>query len=46
MGVKISNPVKALWPASASEAAISKLDLARYYEAVAPWMIEHIRGRP
>jgi bifunctional non-homologous end joining protein LigD len=46
MGVKISNPEKALWPPSRDQAAISKLDLARYYEAVAPWMIEHIRGRP
>jgi bifunctional non-homologous end joining protein LigD len=46
MGVKISNPEKALWPASGNATAISKLDLARYYEAVAPWMIEHIRGRP
>jgi bifunctional non-homologous end joining protein LigD len=46
LGVKISNPEKALWPASRTETAISKLDLARYYEAVAPWMIEHIRGRP
>jgi bifunctional non-homologous end joining protein LigD len=46
MGVKISNPEKVLWPGSRNQAAISKLDLARYYEAVAPWMIEHIRGRP
>jgi len=46
MGVQISNPEKALWPASGDQAPISKLDLARYYEAVAPWMIEHIRGRP
>ena len=46
MGVKISNPEKALWPASRDQAAIDKLDLARYYEAVALWMIEHIRGRP
>jgi bifunctional non-homologous end joining protein LigD len=46
MGVKLSNPGKTLWPASGDQAAISKLDLARYYEAVAPWMIEHIRGRP
>ena len=46
MGVKLSNPGKTLWPASGDQAAISKLDLARYYEAVAPWMIDHIRGRP
>jgi len=46
MGVKLSNPDKALWPANGDQAAISKLDLARYYEAVGSWMIEHIRGRP
>jgi len=46
LGVKLSNPGKTLWPASGDRAAITKLDLARYYEAVAPWMIEHIRGRP
>jgi bifunctional non-homologous end joining protein LigD len=46
LGVSISNPDKPLWPASQATAAITKLELARYYEAVAPWMIEHIRGRP
>ena len=46
MGVTISNPDKALWPATAGTAAITKLELARYYEAVGPRMMEHIRGRP
>jgi bifunctional non-homologous end joining protein LigD len=46
MGVSISNPEKALWPATAMADAITKLELAKYYEAVGPWMIEHIRGRP
>jgi bifunctional non-homologous end joining protein LigD len=46
MGVPISNPDKALWPATAGSEAITKLELARYYEAVGPWMMEHIRGRP
>jgi bifunctional non-homologous end joining protein LigD len=45
-GVQISNPDKPLWPATNAAGAITKLELARYYEAVAPWMIEHIRGRP
>ena len=46
MGVPISNPDKALWPATAGSEAITKLELARYYEAVGPWMMEHIHGRP
>jgi bifunctional non-homologous end joining protein LigD len=46
MGVKISNPDKPLWPATKGHEAITKLELARYYETVGSWMIEHIRGRP
>ncbi|ACK50682.1 DNA ligase D [Methylocella silvestris BL2] len=46
MGVAISNPAKELWPADGAEAPVSKLDLARYYEAAGPWLIEHVRGRP
>jgi bifunctional non-homologous end joining protein LigD len=46
MGVTISNPEKALWPAAARHPPISKLELATYYEAVGEWMMEHIRGRP
>jgi bifunctional non-homologous end joining protein LigD len=46
MGVAISNPEKALWPATAGNEQITKLELARYYEAVGNWMMEHIRGRP
>jgi len=46
MGVPISNAQKALWPATAGNAQITKLELARYYEAVGNWMMEHIRGRP
>jgi bifunctional non-homologous end joining protein LigD len=45
-GVPISNPDKALWPATAGSEAVTKLELARYYEAVGPWMMEHIRERP
>ncbi|MCX7586613.1 DNA ligase D [Phenylobacterium sp. 58.2.17] len=47
MGVTISSPDKALWPNSAdSDAPVTKLELARYLEAVGPWMMPHIEGRP
>ena len=46
MGVTISNPDKPLWPADGGADPITKLDLARYYEAVAAWLMPHIEGRP
>jgi len=47
MGVPISSPDKPLWPRLADSAApVTKLDLARYLEAVGPWMMEHLKGRP
>ena len=46
MGVTISSPDKPLWPATKGSEAITKLELARYYEVVGPSMMAHIRGRP
>jgi bifunctional non-homologous end joining protein LigD len=45
-GIAISKPDKELWPKTKSAPAQSKIDLARYLEAVGPWMIDHIAGRP
>ena len=46
LGVTISNPEKALWPDGGDGQPVTKFDLARYLEAVGPWMIEHLKGRP
>jgi bifunctional non-homologous end joining protein LigD len=46
LGVSISNPDKPLWPPHDGEPAVTKLELARYIEAVSPWMLPYVKGRP
>jgi bifunctional non-homologous end joining protein LigD len=45
-GVTISKPDKPLWPAANKAPAITKADLAEYYDAVSAWILPHVRGRP
>ena len=46
MGITISHADKPLWPDANDERPVTKLELARYYEAVGPWMHRHVKGRP
>jgi bifunctional non-homologous end joining protein LigD len=41
-GIKVSNPERVVDPAS----GVTKLELVRYYESVAEWMLPHLKGRP
>jgi bifunctional non-homologous end joining protein LigD len=46
-GVLISHPDKELWPnAAGDKQPVSKMELARYFDAVGPLMLTHIQGRP
>jgi len=40
--VKVSNPERVIDPST----GLTKLDLVRYYESIAEWMIPHLKGRP
>ena len=41
-GIRISHPERLIYP----DLGLSKLDLARYYEAIGKWILPHVRGRP
>jgi bifunctional non-homologous end joining protein LigD len=41
-GVRISHPDRPIYP----DQGISKVQLARYYESIADWIVPHVEGRP
>src|SRR5688572_29422416 len=41
-GVRVTSPDKLLWP----DYGLTKLDLIRYYEEMAPTILKYVRHRP
>jgi bifunctional non-homologous end joining protein LigD len=41
-GIRISHPDRLIYP----DLRVSKIDLARYYDAIGAWVLPHIVGRP
>jgi len=41
-GVRITHPDRVMYP----EPRLTKVDLARYYERIADWIVPHVSGRP
>jgi bifunctional non-homologous end joining protein LigD len=41
-GVSISNPGRVMYP----DPPFTKLDVARFYERIADWIVPHLKGRP
>ena len=41
-GVRISHPDRVIYP----DLGLSKIQLARYYERIADWIVPHVAGRP
>jgi bifunctional non-homologous end joining protein LigD len=41
-GIRVSHPDRLIYP----DLGVSKLDLARYYDAIERWIVPHVRGRP
>jgi bifunctional non-homologous end joining protein LigD len=41
-GVRISHPGRIIYP----DLGITKLELAKYYEAIGEWIVPHVAGRP
>src|SRR3954471_24725547 len=42
VGIRISHPDRVIYP----DLGISKVQLARYYERIAAWIVPHVAGRP
>jgi bifunctional non-homologous end joining protein LigD len=41
-GIRISHPDRVIYP----ELALSKLQLAQYYDTIGKWILPHVQGRP